>query len=151
MAIRIVNEQFEWRIAEDGKNLGFFERKTGSNYLLMAAHSSCACVKKGVWRVDATSVEFADGVLSYTFGDVACARIAVEITKGYAVFTVQEVDGDFDELDFINIPTSLKAEPDVPFGACTIALSLKSNVEELPGPQECLWTAAYKRFGFEGI
>ena len=34
MAIRIVNEQFEWRIAEDGKNLGFFERRTGSNYLL---------------------------------------------------------------------------------------------------------------------
>ena len=150
MAIRIMNEQFEWRIGEDGRNLGFFERRTGRNYLLLAADSYCACIKKGAWRVDATDVSFSDGVLSYTFGDAGSAKIAVETHAGYCVFTVQEVNGDFEQLDFINIPTSLKAEPDVPFGACTIALSLKSNVEELPGPQERLWTAAYKRFGFVG-
>ncbi|MBO4345118.1 MAG: hypothetical protein J5833_05155 [Victivallales bacterium] len=150
MAIRIMNEQFEWRIAEDGKNLGFYDVRKGENHLLTAADSSCACIRKGDWRVDATAVEFSDGVLSYTFGDAGSAKIAVETHAGYCVFTVQSVEGDFDQLDFINIPTSLKAEPDVPFGACTIALSLKSNVEELPGPQEHLWTAAYRRFGFIG-
>jgi hypothetical protein len=127
MAIRIMNEQFEWRISENGRNLGFFELKTGRNFLLKAADSYCACIRKGDWRVDATAVDFSDGILSYTFSDAGSARIAVEIAKDYAVFTVQSVEGDFDQLDFINIPTSLKAEPDVPVGACSIALILKSN------------------------
>ncbi len=151
MAIRIMNSLCEWRIGDNGENLGFYDNKTGANHALLAPPSPCAYVKKDGWRADCCEATYADGVLSLTFaGNAGCAKIGVKITEGYIVFTVLFAEGDFDELTFVNIPTSLAPEPDQPFSASMIALSLKSNVEELPGPQRHLWTAAYKRFGFEG-
>ena len=151
MTIRIMNSLCEWRIGDNGQNLGFFDIKTGRNHADLVAPSPCAYIKKGDWRADCCKATYADEILLLTFADNSgSAQIKVKIAEGYFVFTVLSVQGDFDELDFINIPTDLTEEPDQPFSACTIALSLKSNVEELPGPQGYLWTAAYRRFGFEG-
>ncbi|MBQ9367548.1 MAG: hypothetical protein IJT83_07195, partial [Victivallales bacterium] len=151
MAIRIMNSLCEWRIGDNGENLGFFDNKTGANHALLAPPSPCAYVKKNGWRANCCGATYADGTLVLTFaGNAGSATIGVKITDGYIVFTVLATEGDFDELSFVNIPTNLAPEPDQPFSASMIALSLKSNVEELPGPQRHLWTAAYKRFGFEG-
>ena len=151
MAIRIKNELCEWRIGDNGENLGFFENKTGINYALLTPPSPCAYIKKDGWRADCCAASFEGNILSLTFaGNAGKAQIQVKITEGYMVFTVRSVEGDFDELAFVNIPTNLVPEADQPFSASMIALSLKSNVEELPGPQAHLWTAAYRRFGFEG-
>ncbi|MBO7535434.1 MAG: hypothetical protein J6T46_15690, partial [Victivallales bacterium] len=151
MTIRIKNRHFEWRINDNGTNAGFYDIATGQDHLIAMPVSPAAYIRKGGWRADATAAKFNDGVLEYTFGqNVATARICVRIEEDYVVFTVMSVEGDVDELDFINIPTDLKDIADEPFSATSIALGLKSNVEDLPGPQSFLWTAAYKRFGFEG-
>ncbi|NLZ64556.1 MAG: hypothetical protein GX902_12190 [Lentisphaerae bacterium] len=151
MSIRIENDYCQWLIAEDGVNLRFLDKIHGIDWALHNPPAACAYVKKDGWRADACRVSFADGILTLYFsGAAGKAEIAVEIHAGFFVFTVLRVEGDFDELAFINIPTRLKAQADEPFSASAIALSLQANVEELPGPQEHLWSAAYRRFGFQG-
>ena len=151
MTIRIKNRHFEWRINDNGTNAGFYDIATGQDHLIASPVSPAAYILKNGWRADATKARMDDGVIEYTFGrNVAKAKIRARVEDDYVVFTVLSVEGDVDELDFINIPTDLKDIADEPFSATSIALGLKSNVEDLPGPQSFLWTAAYKRFGFEG-
>ena len=106
MTIRIKNRHFEWRINDNGTNAGFYDIATGQDHLIAMPVSPAAYIRKGGWRADATAAKFNDGVLEYTFGqNVATARICVRIEEDYVVFTVMSVEGDVDELDFINIPT----------------------------------------------
>ena len=136
MTIRIKNRHFEWRINDNGTNAGFYDVATGEDHLIASPVSPAAYIRKGGWRADATAAKFNDGVLEYTFGqNVATAKIRARVEEDYVVFTVLSVEGDVDELDFINIPTDLKDIADEPFSATSIALGLKSNVEDLPGPQ----------------
>lgn len=150
MTVRLLNPQCEWRIADNGTNLAFIDCKSGRDCLMHAPASPCAYVMKCHWRADATAASFSDGILHLAFGDAGTAEIQVDSFNGYFVFTILSAEGDFDRLAFINIPTILEAVPDKDFSACTIALSLKSNVEELPGPQCHLWSQAYREIGFEG-
>ena len=151
MAIRIENDYCQWLISEDGINLRFLDKIQGTDWVLHSPPSACAYVKKNNWRADACCASFENNILTLCFsGDAGKAEIAVELHGGYFVFTVMQVEGNFDELAFINIPTSLKAQADEPFSASVISLNLLANVEELPGPQEHLWSAAYRRFAFQG-
>lgn len=151
MTIRLENDFCQWLISENGQNLRFLDKIQDHDWLFPHPASACAYVVKNGWRADAIQASFAGQTLSLKFaGDAGSAKISVETHKAYFVFTVQEVEGDFEQLAFINIPTSLKAQADQPFSASVIALGLQANVEELPGPQQHLWSAAYKRFGFQG-
>ncbi|MFA6930431.1 MAG: hypothetical protein WCT05_08895 [Lentisphaeria bacterium] len=151
MPIRIENNDCQWLISEAGKNLCFLDKIQGVDWALLNPPSSCAYVIKQGWRAEACQASFAGGKLSLDFaGQAGKAVLAVESHDGYFVFTVLSTEGDFDELAFLNIPTRLKAQADEPFSASVIALSLQANVEELPGPQTHLWSAAYRRFGFAG-
>ncbi len=151
MAVRIKNRNCEWRIGDDGMTLGFFDLRTNTNYAQTAPPAPCAYAKRDGWKTEACAAAFDGALLRITFaGNSGSVTTKVDIADDYFVFTVQEVTGDFDEVAFVNIPTTLQACPEQPFGAGMIALSLKSNVEELPGPQQHLWTAAYRQFGFAG-
>ncbi len=150
MTIRIKNRHFEWRVNDNGTNAGFYDNATGQDHLIATPISPAAYILKDGWRADATHAKMDDDVLEFTFGqNVATARIRARVEEDYVVFTVLSVEGEVDELDFINIPTDLKDVADEPFSATAIALGLKSNEGELPGPQSFLWSAAYKRFGFQ--
>lgn len=151
MMVRIENAQCQWLISAEGRNLRFQDKIQGQEWLLPTPASACAYVQKAGWRADACAAEFDGSRLRLEFaGGAGTAEIAVESHDGYFVFTVISVAGDFDELAFVNVPTSLRAQADEPFSAAVIALSLHANVEELPGPQSHLWCAAYRRFGFAG-
>lgn len=151
MTIRLENQYCQWLIAENGRNLRFADKVTGRDWLQAQPASSCAYVRKGGWRGDASVVAFDGRRLQLTFAaGAASARVAVTLHDAYMVFTVEDVTGDVDELAFVNIPTTLRVVADEPFSASMIALGLQANVELLPGPQDHLWTAAYRRFGFAG-
>lgn len=151
MAIRIENDYCQWLISEEGRNLHFLDKGQGIDWLLHNPPAACAYVKKDGWRADACRASYENNILALSFsGDAGKVEVSLEVHEGFFVFTVLRVEGDFDELAFINIPTHLKAQADEPFSASVIALNLQANVEELPGPQEHLWSAAYRRFGFQG-
>ncbi len=151
MAIRIENKYCQWLISEEGRNLRFLDKIQGIDWILESPPSACAYVTKNGWRSEACQATYNGKSLSLCFaGEAGKAEIEIEIREAYFVFTVLHAEGNFDEFAFINIPTSLKAIADQPFSASAISLSLQANVEELPGPQKHLWSAAYRRFGFQG-
>jgi hypothetical protein len=149
--ITLENQFARYVIGKDGANLSFAGKQTGVDYLAGQPPSKCARVKKGGQSYDASAVSSARGRLRIDFGGSGTsAAIKVETRPHYFVFEVESVAGDADELVFINVPTTLKVKADEPFSAGTLALNLQTNVEELPGPQEHLWAAGYRRFGLAG-
>lgn len=151
MAVILQTDTFRYVIGSDGRNLHFIDKATGIDHLRGGSPSCCATARVGERDVDASAVTFADGRLAIAFGDGGPgAVVRVEGAAGYLRFTVESVRGEVDELRFINVPTALRARADEPFSATCIALNLQTHVEELPGPQEHLWAAGYRRFGFAG-
>ena len=150
-AITLENRFVRYVIGKDGANLGFAGKQTGIDYLAGLPPSRCARVKKGGQVYDPSGASFADGRLRIEFGGSGIgAVIRVETRSHYIVFEVESLTGEADELVFINVPTTLVVKADEPFSAGTLALNLQTNVEELPGPQEDLWAAGYRRFGIVG-
>lgn len=151
MAVVLQTDTLRYVIGNDGRNLHFTEKLTGADHLRQQPLSRCASVCRGSREFGATAVRWTDGRLAVDFGRAGVtAVVRVSSASGYLVFTVESVTGEIDELRFVNLPTTLRAKADQPFSATCIALNLQTNVEELPGPQEHLWAAAYRRFGFAG-
>ncbi len=150
MSAQFENKWFRWIVDGSGNNVKFLDKLSGRDVLCGSSRSSCAYIVKDGWKREASGASFDGSLYTLCFGDDAGAELDVETNPDYLVFTVKRVWGEFDELAFVNIPTVLEIKPDEPFSACTIALSLKSNVEQLPGPQSHIWTCSYRRFGFEG-
>ncbi|MDD4871921.1 MAG: hypothetical protein PHR77_15290, partial [Kiritimatiellae bacterium] len=149
--ITIENQFVKYVIGSDGRNLNFTGKQTGIDYIAGGPKSKCAQVKKGDRTYDATAVSYADGKLTIKFGrSRVIAVIKVDIKSHYFVYQIESVTGEADELAFINLPTKLLVTADEPFSAGTLALNLQTNVEELPGPQQHLWAACYRRFGLVG-
>ena len=149
--VTIENQFVKYVIGGDGRNLSFTGKQTGIDYIAGLPKSKCANVKKNGRVYEASSVSFADGLLTIGFGRSKCSAVVRVSTKThYFVFEVESISGDADELAFVNLPTRLRVQADEPFSAGTLALNLQTNVEELPGPQQHLWAACYRRFGFNG-
>ena len=58
MAVRILNRNCEWRIGDDGKTLGFYDRKNQVNYALTNPPAPCAYAAKNGWKTDACAAAF---------------------------------------------------------------------------------------------
>jgi hypothetical protein len=148
----ILENQFaRYVIAPDGRNLSFRGKLTGIDYLAGLPSSKCARLERGGQSFEPSGVALSGGRFSVDFA-AAGVRVVLKITSTshYFVFEVESLAGEADELVFVNLPTSLKVKADEPFSAGTLALNLQTNVEELPGPQQHLWAACYRRFGFRG-
>ena len=151
MDVTLENGTLRYVIAADGRNLHFVEKATGADHIVPEPPSRCAHVTVGGDRHEASAVAYADGRLTLAFGAsgvTAVVRVAVEPST--FVFEVESLSGHADELVFVNVPTTLRVVADEPFSAGALALNLQTNVEELPGPQQHLWAACYRRFGFAG-
>ncbi|MDD3546145.1 MAG: hypothetical protein PHG96_12440 [Kiritimatiellae bacterium] len=150
-ALTLENRFVKYVIGRDGRNLTFTGKQTGIDYIEGCPRSACAQVKKNGRVYDASAVSYADGRMTVKFGrSRVSAVIKVEIQSHYFVFEVESIAGAADELVFVNLPTTLPVKADELFSAGTLALNLQTNVEELPGPQQHLWAACYRRFGFIG-
>ena len=145
------NEWLKYVVGEDGRNLHFIDKRTGTDHLDGSVPSPCALVRAGGHACEASTVTQGEGTLNIGFG-ASGVRIVLRVTvrPAYLVFEVESVLGAAEELVFVNIPTTLRVKADEPFSAGALALNLQTNVEELPGPQRHLWAACYRRFGLEG-
>ncbi|NOZ21637.1 MAG: hypothetical protein GXP25_11195 [Planctomycetes bacterium] len=95
---------------------------------------------------------YKDSRLTFTFGDAgATAVVKVTVQKRTLLFEVESVTGDgVDQLICPHVPLSLKANGEDPFTACVLALNLKTNSPEIPGPSKFLRAYAYGRLGMAG-
>ena len=151
MSVTLENQFVKYIIGDDGRNLCFINKRSGIDYLAAEPPSRCARARKGGVAYEAKTVARAEGRLIVLFGDdIGKAVVNVTATQRHFVLEVESVSGDIEELAFVNLPTSLQAKDDESFSAGVLALNLRTNVEELPGPQRHLWAACYRRFGLAG-
>ena len=151
MPVTFENRFVKYVIGDDGRNLHFLDKASGTDHIAKGPPTCCARVKLGDREYETSSVTQAGNELALTFAAAnATATVRVDVQPRHFVFEVLAVTGDIDELVFVNLPTSLRVIADEPFSAGTLALNLQTNVEELPGPQQHLWAACYRRFGFVG-
>jgi len=151
-AMVVKNDYAEYAIGSDGSSVRFADRRAGVDYCDPKAKAPFARVKKGGKEFGATAAAYERGVLTARFGEAGVTATIKVTAKGrYFVFEVKELQGDgVENFAFVDIPLTLKGQPDEPFAACALALNLQTNVPELPRANSRLRAFCYPRFGFAG-
>jgi hypothetical protein len=71
--------------------------------------------------------------------------------KHYVILAVRSVKGDqIEHLTFADIQTTLTGAANDKIAVCALALNLKTNVPEIPGPNTRLRAMCYPKFGLAG-
>lgn len=147
----IENAQLRYTISADGRNLGFVDLATGTDYLKRDAVWACAFVKCGGKEYPPTAVSLTDGRLTIRFDEPGVeAILSVESHNSYVRLAVESVSGDVESLTFLNVPLTLHGRPEESFGACALSLNLFTRVDPLPALQSSLRATCYKKFGLTG-
>jgi len=151
-SIVIENAYVRYAISPDARNIGFTDKKTGTDYLKRDTPSLCALVRRDGKEYPATFASFSGGRLVIRFEEAGAeAVLRVEPRNSYIRFTVESVtDEKIDSLVFLNIPLTLKDRPDESFGACAFSLNLITRVDQLPALQTELRSSCYRKFGIAG-
>ena len=98
-----------------------------------------------------TDVSLKGSLLKFKFGDTGTTvGLRVSKAKDYVSLKVESVDGQADELTFVNIPLTLEGMPYEPFAGCVLSMNLFTRVRELPALQSNLRATCYKHFGITG-
>jgi len=127
------------------------DKRDGKDYLKAADAPVFASIRKSGQSIPATSAKLENGILTIVFGTSgAQAAIRVQTFDRYFQFDVTSVSGEPDELTLLDAALNLKGKLDDPFACCALALNLKTNVPEVPGPNNRLRASCAKRFGMEG-
>jgi hypothetical protein len=151
-SIVLENDSVRWDIGADAKTVSFVGKQAGNDYVSKESLVPVASVRKGNASINATKATYAEGHLVFEFGDAgAVAEIAVKTEKRYFVLEVLSVKGEqVQDLTFVDVAFALKGKLEEPFAGCALALNLKTNVAEIPGPSSRLRASCTARFGLEG-
>lgn len=149
--IKIENNNFEYLINEQGKNLSFTDKKTGANYLNITIPSYCASLTQNGKEYLVSSVSLKGNLLKLAFTDAGVtAEIRIAINKDWISMEVISLKGIVESLTFVNVPLTLKGIPSESFGACVLSMNLQTRVFQLPALQTHLKATCYQRFGIKG-
>ncbi|MBN2308930.1 MAG: hypothetical protein JXR94_08175 [Candidatus Hydrogenedentes bacterium] len=150
-ALLFENEYVRYAIGPDGRNREFIDHASGTNYCDPAAMPAFAHIQKAGQTHPATAVARDGERLSLTFDESGVtAVLTAHVAPHYLTFEVVSVEGEADALAFGTVRTTLQGTADEPFACCALALNLKTDVSEIPGPNRQLGATCYRRFGFEG-
>jgi hypothetical protein len=147
-SIILENRHFRYEISEDGKNLHFTDKLTGTDYLNHDSISWCAKLTTEGKDYNVTDVSRKGNLLKLEFGNTG-TKVSLRIRKfkDNVNIKVESVNGQLDALTFVNIPLTLEGMPNEPFAGCVLSMNLFTRVRELPALQSHLWATCYKRLG----
>lgn len=130
----------------------FQETASGTNLLKVGAPRAFAHLRKGGRVFDAARVSSAEGRWNIAFPEAnAEVVLAARAEAHWLEFEVLSVRGEgVEELTFLDVPLNRAGTLDEAVAACALALNLKCQVPELPGPMTYLQASCYARFGMEG-
>ena len=150
--IVIENAHVRYTISTEGKNLGFLDLASGTDYLRRDRQSVCARVRCNGTEYPATSARLGNDRLTIAFDRAnVTAALRVESLDAYIRLTVESLSGDnIESLVFLNVPLTLQARPTESFGSCALSLNLTTRVNQLPALQTNLEASCYDKFGTEG-
>jgi len=144
--IELSNQHAMLQIDADGF-CALTDRGTGTNYF--ATGVPFFSIMKEGQNFPATSLlREAD----FHTADFPGARAVLRVTaeQRYFLFQVVEVQGDIEQLTFLDLRLDLPGTLDDPFIACALALNLQTNVPDLPGPMRRPQAMCYPRTRFAG-
>ena len=143
---------FVLTVASDGTTTSFRSRVTGVDYSARASHPiPLARVTVGGRSVPVTALRATGQVWRLSFGDTGVAVALRAISRDvYATLEVASVTGQPTDLQFLDLPLTLKGTPEEPFAVCALALNLRTNVPELPMPCSHVHAECAARFGLVG-
>lgn len=145
------NDSVRWELGADGRTVHFTDKRSGRDYFDPARQEMTPWTKKEGKTYPVTSAAHESDRLTLAFGESGIkAVLLTKIEKRHFVLEVVSVMGTPDELCFLDIPLTLKGCLDEPFACCALALNLKTNVPEIPGPNAWLRAMCHSRFGMEG-
>jgi len=149
--IVLANEYCRYVIGADGTNRAFVDLATGRDYLQPAPAAPVVRAKiGGQWHDAASATADGDRVTLALSGTPDTVTLVVKAHPRYFVVEVLEAGGEIQELQFVNLPLSLRGNLDEPFAACVLALNLQTNVPGIPGPSSRLAASCVQRFGLIG-
>ncbi len=148
--IVIENEYARYEFSSSGSVLQMIDKATGQGCAKSGA--VLAEIKLGGQVVPVSGLTYAEGRLFMRFAGEAnpSITVGVNVQPHYVVFEVLDATPGIEELTFVNIPTELAGTLQEPFACCALALNLKTNVAEIPGPMTGLRAMCYSRFGIQG-
>lgn len=148
----IQNAHVCYTISAEGRNLGFVDRTTGTDYLRPGVDSRCALIRCAGREHPVSSATLADGRLTLDFAAAGAeAVLRVEPEAAAIRLTVESTRGtNIESLVFLNVPLTLNGRPEEPFGACALSLNLFTRVDQLPALQSELRATCYRKFGLVG-
>ncbi len=153
--ITIENDLVRWVIGADGRNVSFYDKTGGREYLAQEKNMGAVQYRGHCDPHDPSGATYRDGRLTVQFPDGMQAVVGVRTEPHYFVLEVLDVQGDqkaerFEQLVPVNVTLQLKGTLDEPFAACALALNLQTNVPALPGPTSKLMAQCYPKFGMKG-
>ncbi len=147
----IENKYFVYEISEDGRNLHFIDKLTGTDYLNNDSVTMCATLISAGTEYNVSDVSLKGRKLVFKFeGSGTTVGLSITKKKEYVTIKVESVEGPADALTFINVPLTLEGMPYEPFAGCILSMNLFTRVRELPALQSKLRATCYKHFGIKG-
>lgn len=146
------NECARYVIGADGSNLSFTDKRTGRDYCAREPACSFARIRKAGRSYNSSAVSSTDGRITAEFGESGVrAVIGTAVNDHYFTLEVLSVnDEQIEELTFSEIYLMPQPEADKSFVGCALALNLRTNVAEIPGPNAHLAAMCYPRLGVKG-
>ena len=149
--IIVENSHFRYEVGEDGKNLHFKDKLTGTDHLYADTISHCAHVVFEGKRYDADHVSREGDQLLLRFGKSGVTtNIRLVCSGNFITFRMIKVTGAPTSVTFLNIPLNLEGTLSEHFAACVLSMNLQTQVKQLPALQTHLCATAYQRFGIVG-
>ena len=151
-AVTLENRYVQLSMAADGRSVRLVDRQSGKDYAAPGGQQPFARVRQGGKEYAASAVKWDGDRLAFEFAESAVrAVVRTETRDRYLTFEVVSASGDqIEELTFIDIALTLRGAGHEPFAACALALNLRTNVAELPGPGSRLRAICYPELGFVG-
>ncbi len=146
------NDYVRYVLGPGGQNLHFIDKRSGRDYCQQTPASSFARVKVAGREHDASSVSVEGDRLKVSFGECqVTALIETTVKPHYLLFKVLSVEGaEVESFTFVDLPLTLQGRAGESFAGCALALNLKTEVVEIPGPSNRLRATCYNRFGLVG-
>lgn len=142
---------FSYEIAPSGRNISFRDNYSGVDYYDGGKPTYVATVRKNGKDYPATSVSLKGKILAIRFEEAGVsAEILSQVSGNSFSWEILTVSGSPETITFLDIPLTLKASPDEPFGVCALSMNLETQVTALPPLQSHLTATCHRRFGIKG-
>jgi hypothetical protein len=148
----VENQYLKFVIGADGSNSAFIDKQSGTDYCDHKGATKFARLRKGGKQYDATQVSFTDQRLSVKFGEsgvTVVMKVAVE-PRHFIFETLTVSDESIDELVFLDVPLKCQGSLEESFQCCALALNVRTDIEQIPGPSQHLQASCFPRPGLIG-